>query len=97
MGSIPVQVATGENIFNLTDEEIKRCGQNLANFIGFATDGASNTVGCNNSLRSRLKLYLLPVCNSNVSFSGPVHSMCSIEATIKYLIFIVRNAQVVSP
>ena len=27
MGLIPVQEATGEKIFNLIDEEIKRCGQ----------------------------------------------------------------------
>jgi hypothetical protein len=50
-----VQEATGEKIFNLIDEEIKRCGLSLANCIGFATDGASNTFGCNNSVWSRLK------------------------------------------
>jgi hypothetical protein len=37
IGLIPVQEATGEKIFNLIDEEIKRCGQCLANCIGFAT------------------------------------------------------------
>jgi hypothetical protein len=55
IGLIPVQDATGGKIFNLVDEEIKRCGQSLANCIGFATDGASNMVGCNNSVWSRLK------------------------------------------
>ena len=56
-------------MFNLIDEEIKTCGQSLANCIGFATDGASNMVGCNNSVWSRLQknLYVLSVCNSNVS------------------------------
>ena len=50
-----MQEATGEKIFNLIDVEIKICGQSLANCIGFAKDGASNMVGCNNSVRSRLK------------------------------------------
>jgi hypothetical protein len=58
-----VQEATGEKIINLIDEEIKRCGQSLANCIGFATDGASNMFGCNNSC----VVYLLSVCNTNVS------------------------------
>jgi hypothetical protein len=61
IGLIPVQEATGEKIFNLIDEEIKRCGQILANCIGFATDGASNMVGCNNSVWSRLK-FVSPFC-----------------------------------
>jgi hypothetical protein len=56
-----VQEATGEKMFNLIDEEIKRCGQSLANCIGFATDGASNMVGCNNSVWSRLKA-VSPFC-----------------------------------
>jgi hypothetical protein len=54
IGLIPVQEATGKKIFSLIDEEIKRCGQSVANCIGFATDGASNLVSCNNSLWSRL-------------------------------------------
>jgi hypothetical protein len=54
-GLIPVPECTGEKIFNLIDEEIKRCGQSLANCIGFALDGASNMVGCYNSVWSRLK------------------------------------------
>jgi hypothetical protein len=62
-----VQEATGEKMFNLIDEEIKRCGQSPANCIGFATYGAPNMVGCNNSVWSRQKVYLLSVCNSNVS------------------------------
>jgi hypothetical protein len=52
---ILVQGATGERMFNSIVEEIKRGGQSLANCIGFATDGASNMVGCNNSVWSRLK------------------------------------------
>ena len=55
VGLIPVEEATGEKIFNLIDEEIKRCGQSLANCIGFAKDGASNMVGCNTSMWSKLK------------------------------------------
>lgn len=46
------EIVTG---FNLIDEEIKRCGQSLANCIGFAMDGASDMVGGNNSVWSRLK------------------------------------------
>jgi len=61
VGLIAVQVATGEKIFNLIDEEIKRCGQSLASCIGFATDGASNMVGCNNSVWFRLKA-VSPFC-----------------------------------
>jgi hypothetical protein len=53
IGLIPEQEATGAKIFNLIDEEIKRCGQSLANCIGFASDGASNMVGCNNAVWSR--------------------------------------------
>ena len=55
-----MQEATGENIFNLIDERINICGQSLSNGVGFATDGASNVVGCNNSVWSRpgvLKLF----------------------------------------
>jgi hypothetical protein len=37
------------------------CSQSLANCIGFATDGASNMVGCNNSVWSRLKA-VSPFC-----------------------------------
>jgi hypothetical protein len=55
IGLIPVQEAIGEKIFNLTDEKIKRCGQSLANCIGFAADGASNMVGSNNSVWCRQK------------------------------------------
>ena len=55
MGLILVHEATGENIFHLLGEEIKKCGQSLANCIGFATDGASNMTGCNNSVWTRIK------------------------------------------
>jgi hypothetical protein len=48
-------------MFNLIDEKIKRCGQSPANCIGFATDGASNMVVCNNCLWSRLKA-VSPFC-----------------------------------
>jgi len=54
-GLIPVQETTGEKIFSLIDEGIKRCGQSLANCVGFATDGASNMVGFNTSVWYKLK------------------------------------------
>jgi hypothetical protein len=44
IGLIPVQGATGEKIFDLLVEEIKKCGQCLPICIGFAT------VGCNNAV-----------------------------------------------
>jgi len=50
-----------KKMFSLIDEGIKRCGQSLADCIGFATDGASNMVGCNNSVWSRLKA-VSPFC-----------------------------------
>jgi hypothetical protein len=50
-----------KKIFNLIDEEIERHGQSLANCICFATDGASNMVGCKNSVWSRLKA-VSPIC-----------------------------------
>nr|XP_047127552.1 SCAN domain-containing protein 3-like [Hydra vulgaris] len=55
MGLILVHETTGENIFHLLDQEIKKCGQSLTNCIGFATDGASNMTGCNNSVWTRIK------------------------------------------
>ena len=58
---IPVLEAAGERIFNLIDEKIKRCGQSLANCIGFAMDGASNMVGYNNTVWSELKA-VSPFC-----------------------------------
>jgi hypothetical protein len=48
-----VQEATVEKMFNFIDEGIKGCGQSLADCIGFATDGATNMVGCKNSVWSR--------------------------------------------
>jgi hypothetical protein len=61
MDLILVQEATEKKMFNLIDEEIKRCGQRPANCIGFATDGTSNMVGCNNSVCSGLKA-VSPFC-----------------------------------
>jgi len=91
IGWIPVQETTGEKIFNLIDERIKRCGQSLSNCVSFATDGASNMVGCNISVWSRLKA-ISPFCVhlKCMSFAGPVLSLCSIKTTIKYWIFTVR-------
>ena len=42
-------------MFNLIDDEIKKCGQTVKNCAGFASDDASNIVGCNNSLWPRLR------------------------------------------
>jgi len=50
IGLIQKQEASGDKIFNSIDEKMKRCAQSLAKCIGFATDGASNTVWCNNPL-----------------------------------------------
>jgi len=98
IGLIPVQEATGEQIFNLIDEEIKICGQSLASCIGFETDGASNMVGCNNCVWSKLKaVFPFFVQLRCMSFAGPVHAICSIKPTIKYWIFTVRNTQLVLP
>ena len=52
---ISVHEATAENLFNLIEEEIVACGQSLENCIGFASDGASTMVGCNNSVWTRIK------------------------------------------
>jgi len=65
-----LQEATGEKIFNLIDKGIKRCGQRLSSCVGFATDSASNMVGCNNSVWARLKavspfcVHLKCICHS---------------------------------
>jgi len=67
MSLIPLQEATGGKIFNLIDKEIKRCGQSRANCICFATDGASNMVGCNNSVWSAVSPFcvqLICICHS---------------------------------
>jgi hypothetical protein len=91
IGWISVQDATGEKIFNLIDEVIKRCGQSLSNCIGFATDGASDMVGCNISVWSRLKAISPSFVHLKcMSFAGPVLSLWSIKTTIKYWIFTVR-------
>lgn len=55
LGLIPVHEATGENLFNVINEEVKSCGQDLSNCIGFASDGANNMMGCNNSVWTRVK------------------------------------------
>jgi hypothetical protein len=76
IGLIPVQEATRGKMFNLIDGEIKRYGQSLANYIGFATDGASNMVGCNNSVWSRLKVVSLHCVQLKcMSFAGRVRSI----------------------
>ena len=52
---IPITETTGEKIFSFIESEITACGQAFSNCIGFASDGASNMVGCNNSVWSRMK------------------------------------------
>ena len=67
---LPVHEITGENMFNILNEEIIACGQDLSNCIGFAADGANVMMGNDNSVWSRVKLVspnCLPfkcVCNS---------------------------------
>jgi hypothetical protein len=78
IGLIPVQEATGEKVFNLIDE-IKRCGQSLANCICFAMDGASNMVRCNNSVWSRLKVS--PFCGQHICICP------SLVLCIQYAVF----------
>ena len=68
---IPVQEATGDNIFNLINKEIKSCNKDLKNCIGFASDGASNMVGCNNLVWSRIR----DVFPSGVQYKYVYHSL----------------------
>ena len=68
---IPVQEATGDNIFNLIKNEIESCNQDLKNCIGFASDGASNMVRCNNSVWTRIK-DLSPSC---IQYKCVCHSL----------------------
>lgn len=69
-GLIPIQEATGENLFNLLNDEIQRCDQSLKNSIYFASDGASNMFGCNNSVWTTMRevspfyLQLKCICHS---------------------------------
>jgi hypothetical protein len=78
IGLLLVQEATGEKILNLIGEEIKIFGQSLANCIAFAMDGASNMVGCNNSVWSRLKA---------VSFCVQLKCIChALALCIKYAV-----------
>ncbi|XP_067125821.1 zinc finger protein 862-like [Centruroides vittatus] len=71
LGLIPVQKATGDNIFNLVSDEIHKFGQSLTNCIRFVSDGASNMVGCNNSVWSRLS-EVAPFC---VQYKCICHSL----------------------
>ena len=76
---IPVQEATGDNIFSLIKMEIESCNQDLKNCIGFASDGASNMVGCNNSVWSRIR----DVSPSCVQYRCVCHSLA---LCIKYAV-----------
>jgi len=55
VGLLPVVKATGESLFNAIEQEINCFGQNLQICIAFASDGASNMIGCNNPVWSKLK------------------------------------------
>ena len=76
---IPVQEATGDNIFSLIKVEIESCNQDLKNCIGFSSDGASNMVGCNNSVWSRIR----DVSPSCVQYRCVCHSLA---LCIKYAV-----------
>ncbi|GFO11546.1 Zinc finger mym-type protein 1 [Plakobranchus ocellatus] len=56
-----VHETTAENIFNMIEEEIKKCNQTLENCLGFVSDGASTMIGCNNSVWRRIKA-ASPMC-----------------------------------
>jgi hypothetical protein len=97
IGLMPVQEATGGKKFNLIDEETERCGQSVANRIGFAMEGASNMVRGNNSVWSRLTA-ASPFCVQHkciLSLTDPLHSICSTKTTIKYCTLTVRHTQLV--
>ena len=69
------EIVTG---FNLIDKEIKRCGQSLANCIGFAMDGASDMVGGNNSVWSRLKA-VSPFCTQVICICHLLHCAFNVQ------------------
>ena len=66
-GLIPVQEVTGEKIFNLIDERIKRCGQCLANCLVLQQMVHQTWLVATTLCGLDQKLYLLSVCISNVS------------------------------
>ena len=51
----PVIEASAQILFKKIAEEIAAFGQTLSNYIGFASNGASCTVGNNNAVWSRIK------------------------------------------
>jgi hypothetical protein len=48
-------------------------------------------------VQTKICISFLYATQTFLSFTGPVHSICYIQATIKYWILTVRNAQLVSP
>lgn len=55
LGLIPLKEKTGENIFNCIEEFINNHGLNMSRIIGFASDGASNMVGTEKGVSTRIK------------------------------------------
>lgn len=52
---MPITDASGEKIFEAMNTAITECGNRMENCIGYASDGASNMVGVNNSVWSRIR------------------------------------------
>jgi hypothetical protein len=86
-----VQEATGEKIFNLISLDHTE--------LLHPTMSDAPSVAKPMQLARLWPHFLFPHCATQMylSFAGPVHSICSIKATIKYWIFTVINAQLVSP
>ncbi|GFO22339.1 Zinc finger mym-type protein 1 [Plakobranchus ocellatus] len=82
-----VHEATAENIFNLIEEEIKKCNQTLENCLGFASDGASTMIGCNNSVgKDKGRITYVHTSKICVSFFSPLYSKCCRKITIEHCI-----------
>lgn len=56
LGLVPITEATGEALFKAISDLLLKCGIAIENCIGFSSDGASNMIGANNSLWSRIKV-----------------------------------------
>ncbi|XP_042882838.1 zinc finger BED domain-containing protein 5-like [Penaeus japonicus] len=56
LGLVPITEATGEALFKAISDLLLKCGIAIENCIGFSSDGASNMIGENNSLWSRIKV-----------------------------------------
>ncbi|MPC68345.1 hypothetical protein E2C01_062545 [Portunus trituberculatus] len=55
-GLEPINEATGEALFKVTSDLLRKCGIAIENCIGFSCDGASNMIGESNFVWSRIKV-----------------------------------------